>query len=59
MSTHLSLTVIERIKDRVHAGESMSAPRSWAAMWSAEETVVAPQLAVRRVHVDNIAEYMG
>jgi PmbA protein len=28
-------------------------------VWSAEETVVAPELAVRRVHVENIAEYMG
>jgi PmbA protein len=28
-------------------------------VWSAEETVVAPELAVSRVHVENIAEYMG
>jgi PmbA protein len=30
-----------------------------ALVWSAEETVVAPELAVRRVHVENIADYMG
>jgi predicted Zn-dependent protease len=28
-------------------------------VWSAEETVVAPELAVRQLHVENIAEYMG
>jgi predicted Zn-dependent protease len=28
-------------------------------VWSAEETVVAPELAVRRLHVENIADYMG
>jgi PmbA protein len=28
-------------------------------VWSAEEAVVAPELAVQRVHVENIAEYMG
>ncbi len=28
-------------------------------VWSAEATVVAPELAVRQLHVENIAEYMG
>jgi predicted Zn-dependent protease len=28
-----------------------------ALVWSAEETVVAPELAGRRVHVENIADY--
>ncbi len=28
-------------------------------VWSAEETVVAPELAVRRVHVENIADFIG
>jgi PmbA protein len=28
-------------------------------VWSAAETVVAPELAVRQLHVENIAEYMG
>ncbi|MBI3328043.1 MAG: TldD/PmbA family protein [Nitrospinae bacterium] len=28
-------------------------------VWAAEETVVAPELAVQGVHVENIAEYMG
>jgi hypothetical protein len=30
-----------------------------ALVWSAEETVVAPELAVRRVHVENIADFAG
>jgi predicted Zn-dependent protease len=28
-------------------------------VWSAEETLVAPELAVQRVHVESIAEYTG
>ena len=28
-------------------------------VWSAEETVIAPELAVRQLHVENIAESMG
>ena len=28
-------------------------------IWSAEETVIAPELAVRQLHVENIAESMG
>jgi hypothetical protein len=76
MSDHLTLTGIDRIKDRaqgvvadyrindnfIHLFQQIirvSRSKKPTLVWSAEEMVVVPERAIRRVRVENIAEYMG